>query len=84
MFPDDVVALAEYFDCPSIAYTYSEPIVWFEYMIDTAKAARAKADQERAGHLRLHPGRAAGRELCRVIDAANVNLKSFDEGSTAS
>ena len=38
MMPDDVVAVAEFFDCPSIAYTYSEPTVWFEYMADTAKA----------------------------------------------
>ena len=60
IFPEDVVAMAEYFDCRSIAYTYSEPIVWFEYMIDTAKAARAKNAQELLDHLRLHPGGAAG------------------------
>ena len=43
MLPEDVVEAAESFACPSIAYTYSEPIVWFEYMIDTAKAARARS-----------------------------------------
>ncbi len=59
MLPEDVVDLAEHFHCPSIAYTYSEPIAWFEYMLDTAKAARAKKLQELLDHLRIHPAGAA-------------------------
>ena len=61
IFPEGMVAMAQHFDCRSIAYTYSEPSVWFEYMIDTAKAARSKKRQERVGDLRLHPARTAGR-----------------------
>ena len=78
VLPEDVIALAEHFACPSIAYTYSEPIAWFEYMIDTAKAARAKNIRNcwiTCGYIQEEPL----RELCQVIDAANVNLKSFDE-----
>ena len=78
MLPEDVVAAAEYFACPSIAYTYSEPIAWFEYMIDTAQAARAKKIRNcwiTCGYIQEEPL----RELCRVTDAANVNLKSFSE-----
>ncbi len=78
LMPDDVVRAAESFQCPSIAYTYSEPSVWFEYMIDTAKAAKAKKIRScwiTCGYLQDEPL----RELCRVIDAANVNLKSFSE-----
>ena len=78
MLPEDVVDVAEYFACPSIAYTYSEPIAWFEYMIDTATAARAKAIKNcwiTCGYIQEEPL----RELCRVTDAANVNLKSFSE-----
>jgi pyruvate formate lyase activating enzyme len=78
MFPEDVVALTEYFDCPSIAYTYSEPSVWFEYMIDIAKAGRAKGIKScwiTCGYIQDQPL----QELCEYIDAANVNLKSFDE-----
>ena len=43
--PDDVVALAEHLHSPSVAYTYSEPSVWFEYMLDTAQQARAKGSR---------------------------------------
>ncbi len=59
LLPEDVVDAARYFTCPSIAYTYSEPIAWFEYMIDTAKAARAKKIKKLLDHLRVHPRGAA-------------------------
>ncbi len=77
MFPDDVVALARYFDCPSIAYTYSEPTVWFEYMYDTSEAAHQEQLRNvwvTCGYIQPKP---LG-DLCRVIDAANVDLKGFD------
>jgi pyruvate formate lyase activating enzyme len=78
MLPEDIVAMAECLHCPSIAYTYSEPTVWFEYMIDTARAARAKKIKNcwiTCGYIQDEPL----RELCQVTDAANVNLKSFSE-----
>ena len=78
MFPDDVVAMTEYFSCPSIAYTYSEPTAWFEYMCDIAKAARSKNIKNcwiTCGYIQNEPL----VELCKYIDAANVNLKSFSE-----
>jgi pyruvate formate lyase activating enzyme len=78
LMPEDVAAAAELFVCSSIAYTYSEPIVWFEYMLDIAKAARAKNIKNcwiTCGYIQDEPL----RELCKVTDAANVNLKSFDE-----
>ena len=77
MFPEDVVALAERFGCPSIAYTYSEPIAWYEYMFDTARQAKAKKIKNlwiTCGSIHEEPL----VELCGVIDAANVNLKSFE------
>ena len=40
LFPLDVVKAAQRAGTPSIAYTYSEPIIFFEYMIDTARLAR--------------------------------------------
>ncbi len=78
MFPDDVVALAEHHGCPSIAYTYSEPTVWYEYMFDTAKQARSRKIKNvwvTCGYIHEKPL----QELCTVMDAANVDLKSFDE-----
>ncbi len=78
MFPEDVVALAERFRCPSIAYTYAEPIVFYEYMQDTARLARARKIRNvwiTCGHI----NRQALEDLCPCLDAANVNLKSFSE-----
>ncbi len=40
LFPADVVKAAQRGGTPSIVYTYSEPIIFFEYMIDTARLAR--------------------------------------------
>jgi pyruvate formate lyase activating enzyme len=64
--------------CTSIAYTYSEPITFYEYMYDTALLARAKGIGNimvTAGYINEKPL----RKLCGVIDAANVDLKSFSE-----
>jgi len=77
LFPDDAVALAEHFRTPSIAYTYSEPIAWYEYMFDTASRAKAHSVKNlwiTCGSIQEEPL----VELCRVIDAANVNLKGFE------
>jgi pyruvate formate lyase activating enzyme len=77
LFPEDVVALCEHLQSPSIAYTYSEPSVWFEYMIDTARLARKKKIRNvwvTCGYINQEPL----LELCQALDAANVDLKSFD------
>ena len=65
-------------ECESIAYTYSEPISFYEYMFDTAKLAREKKIKNvlvSNGYINEKPL----RELCKYIDAANINLKSFSE-----
>ena len=76
--PERVVreALAE--DARSIAYTYVEPTVFLEYALDTARLGRA------AGLLNLFitDGYATPEAiglLAQVIDAANVDLKAFDD-----
>jgi pyruvate formate lyase activating enzyme len=64
--------------CDSIAYTYSEPTSFFEYMFDTAKLAREKKIKNvlvSNGYINEKPL----RDLCRYIDGANINLKSFSE-----
>ena len=88
MFPADVVAIAEHyrkqpfytkhpeFRCESIAYTYSEPTVFYEYMIDTARLARRKGIKNvwvTCGYIHNEPL----AEFCEVLDAANVDLKGF-------
>ena len=42
LMPEKVVEQCLELDCKSIAYTYSEPIVFYEYTLDTAKIAREK------------------------------------------
>jgi len=69
MMPENVAALAKVCDCESIAYTYSEPTVWFEYMIDTAQAVRAEGLKNvwvTCGYIQQEPL----EELCQWIDAA--------------
>jgi len=78
LYPADVIDAVLRYDTPSIAYTYSEPITFFEYMIDTARLAR-----ENGVHNLLISNGYINRkpllELCKVLDGANVNLKSLSD-----
>ena len=78
LFPDDVPAAALQSGARSVAYTYSEPTTFFEYMIDSARAAR------QAGLFNLWVSNAYINkkpllELCKVLDAASLNLKSYSD-----
>jgi len=76
--PADVVALCEKHNCPGIAYTYTEPLTWLEYMADTAKMAREHGLWNilvTAGYVCREPL----AELLPYIDAANVDIKSFSD-----
>jgi len=52
LFPEDVVAVTEALGCPSISYTYSEPVAFYEYTQDTCQAARARKLKNIVGGLR--------------------------------
>lgn len=74
----DVVALSLKNNCRSIAYTYSEPTVFYEYMIDTAKLAKEKGIRSvyvTGAYINPEPL----RELCKYIDTANVDLKGYSD-----
>jgi pyruvate formate lyase activating enzyme len=76
--PAQVVALARDQGSVGIAYTYSEPLVWFEFVRDTAALARAAGLRNvivTNGFLNEAPL----RELLPLIDAANVDLKAMDD-----
>ena len=76
--PGKVPAAAAKFDCASVAYTYTEPIVYYEYTRDSAAACREAGLKNlmiTAGYINKAPL----RELCRHIDAANVDLKAFSD-----
>lgn len=62
----------------SIAYTYSEPTTFLEFTLDTASLARQKKIRnllKSNGYINEAPL----RRLCKVLDAANIDLKSFDD-----
>ncbi len=82
LYPEKVVEEALKAKCSSIAYTYSEPIAFYEYMFDTAKLARAKGLRNlfiSNGYINERPL----RDLGKYLDAANINLKSFSEETYA-
>lgn len=61
-------------DCKSIAYTYTEPTIFYEYMIDTARLAIDKGLKNvivSNGFINEKPL----KELCKYIDATNIDLK---------
>ena len=75
--PEDVVKKAIENNCKSIAYTYTDPIAFYEYTLDTAKIARKNGIKNvfiSAGFINQEPL----LELVPYLDAANIDLKSFD------
>jgi pyruvate formate lyase activating enzyme len=78
LFPAEAVSLAKKIKAESIAYTYSEATTFFEYMMDIARPAHNHGLSNlwiTNGYINRKPL----MELCRVLDAANVNLKSFSD-----
>ncbi|MFC2138927.1 AmmeMemoRadiSam system radical SAM enzyme [Bacteroidota bacterium] len=76
LMPDKLALEAMANNCKSIAYTYSEPISFYEYTYDSAKIARESGVKNvlvTAGYINEEPL----RKFCKYIDAANVDLKSF-------
>ena len=76
--PRQLVELALKHDCDGIAYTYTEPTVFFEYMLDTSRLAREKGLKNywiTCGQIEEAPL----LDLCKVLDAANVDLKGFSD-----
>ena len=77
--PEQVVAQALRTGCQSISYTYSDPVIFYEYAYDTARLAREKGLKNvlvTAGY--INPGPL--KRLCKYIDASNTDLKYFDDG----
>ena len=76
--PEEIVGLALNHHLPTIAYTYTEPLTWYEYVYDTARLAQEKGLYNvlvSAGYIQEAPLRA----LAPLLDAANIDLKSFSD-----
>ena len=76
--PETLVAQALENRCASISYTYTEPTIFFEYAYDTAVKARG-AGLKNVFVTNGYTSRAALEAIAPWLDAANVDLKGFDE-----
>ena len=73
--PETIAEAADSLGCRSVAFTYTDPIIFHEYAIDVARACHERGPVG-GGDLRIREPRA---EFYRCMDAANVDLKAFSE-----
>jgi pyruvate formate lyase activating enzyme len=78
MMPDVVVANTIKAGCKAIAYTYSDPVAYYEYTLDTSMLAKQQGIKNlmiSAGYINPDPL----RRLSKNLDAARIDLKSFSD-----
>ncbi|MFC1792825.1 AmmeMemoRadiSam system radical SAM enzyme [Planctomycetota bacterium] len=76
--PEKLIAEADKYQCPSLAYTYTDPIVYYEYTYDSAKLAHEAGIRNvlvTAGYINEEPW----NKLLQHVDAANIDLKGMTE-----
>jgi pyruvate formate lyase activating enzyme len=76
--PEEVPRLARQFNCRSVSYTYTDPVVYYEYALDCCIQAREAGLRNvlvTAGYINKDPA----RELFRYVDAVRIDLKSMSE-----
>ena len=78
LLPEEVVNLCLRRGLPSLAFTYTEPFTWWEYMYDIAVLAHAQGLKNilvSAGYVEKEPL----QELLPYLDAANIDVKALDD-----
>lgn len=78
LFPEALIKKAIEYSISFLAYTYSEPISFYEYVYDTSVLAHQNSIKTALisnGYINPTPLRL----LSRYLDAANINLKSFSD-----
>lgn len=76
--PQQIVELCLEKQCPSISFTYSEPTIYYEYMLETARLAKNNGIRTiivSNGYINQEPLNA----LIPFLDAANIDVKAFSE-----
>ena len=76
--PARIVSLAQEYGCKSIAFTYTEPTIYFEYALETSKLAKEK-DIATVFVTNGYTAPEALRTIKPYLDAANIDLKSFSD-----
>lgn len=78
--PADVVEAAVRADVPGIAFTYNEPVIWLEYVLDVGRLAKAQGlyvAMVTNGYVT-----SAGLDaFAEVVDVWRVDIKGFDEST---
>jgi len=76
--PEELTSIAKRYDCPTISYTYTEPVIFYEYVYESAKVAR----EQGIGNTVVSNGFIKEKPLvewCKVLSAMKVDLKAFTE-----
>jgi pyruvate formate lyase activating enzyme len=76
--PEEIANAAARLGCRSVAFTYNDPVIFLEYARDVAAACRERGIRSvavTAGYVNAEPR----EELFSFIDAANIDLKAFDD-----
>jgi len=78
--PEDVIGLAQQYDCAGVAFTYNEPVIWAEYVADVSEACKAAGlytVMVTNGYITE-----AGLDfLGEKIDVWRVDVKGFDDNT---
>ena len=78
IMPERAIELTKRYDCQGLAYTYGEPVIWFEFCYDTAKLAHKEGLYNvyvTNGYMELE----AWEEIRPYLDAMNVDVKAFTD-----
>ena len=78
LFPAEVIRAARRYGCRTVAHTYTEPVIFFEYMLDCAIEGQKKNIPNimiSNGYIQEKPM----RELCKYLGAVKIDLKAFTE-----
>jgi len=76
--PERIAEAAAELKCPSVAFTYNDPVIFLEYAIDISQECHKRGIKTvavTAGYINPEPR----KEFYNYMDAANVDLKGFTE-----
>ena len=81
--PESIVDLAKYFGLRVLSFTYNDPVIWFEFVYETARLARQNGITtlfKSAAYI----SREAAQALTDVIDVFSISLKSINPSTFSS
>ena len=76
--PEQIIEIAKKYNCKCVAFTYNDPVIFFEYALSTAQLCKEegiKTIAVTAGYINEKPR----KEFFNLMDSANIDLKGFSE-----